>query len=54
MEINELLQRAFAKGASDIHIRAGLRPVYRIDGELVQDEESDLVTPEIASRSQIM
>lgn len=48
MDIKELLQRAFAKGASDVHIRVGLRPVYRIDGELVQDEDSDLVTAQIA------
>jgi twitching motility protein PilT len=38
MSINELLAMAVAKGASDLHLKAGARPALRIDGELfVQD-----------------
>ncbi len=34
MEMNEILKMALKARASDIHIKAGLPPVYRIDGAL--------------------
>lgn len=34
MELNEILKMALKARASDIHIKAGLPPVYRIDGAL--------------------
>ncbi|MCE5311953.1 MAG: type IV pilus twitching motility protein PilT [Nitrospiraceae bacterium] len=48
MDIDRLLTDAFTKGASDIHLRVGSCPVYRINGELMLDEESDVITPEAA------
>lgn len=36
MLIEELLEAAVGKGASDIHISANLPPVFRIDGKLVR------------------
>ncbi|MDX9714557.1 MAG: type IV pilus twitching motility protein PilT [Dissulfurispiraceae bacterium] len=48
MDINRLLTDAFTKDASDIHLRVGSRPVYRINGELVMDDESEIITPETA------
>lgn len=38
MDIKELFQTAVKKGASDIHLVAGLPPVLRIDGELIEIE----------------
>lgn len=34
MELNEILAMAIKAKASDVHIKAGLPPVYRIDGGL--------------------
>ena len=34
MQLDDILKFARTAGASDIHIKAGLPPVYRIDGEL--------------------
>ena len=36
MLIEELLEAAVSKGASDIHISANLPPVFRIDGKLIR------------------
>ncbi|MDA8214465.1 MAG: hypothetical protein M0Z64_04205 [Nitrospiraceae bacterium] len=35
MDINELLKNACSLKASDIHIKVGSPPVFRIDGKLV-------------------
>ena len=35
MELNEILQIALRGGASDIHLKAGLPPMFRIDGSLL-------------------
>jgi twitching motility protein PilT len=32
MELNEILQVALRGGASDIHLKAGLPPMFRVDG----------------------
>jgi twitching motility protein PilT len=50
MHINNLLAMAVAKGASDLHIKVGGRPVLRIDGELVMQEELAAVTEEMMER----
>ncbi|MDH3809126.1 MAG: twitching motility protein PilT, partial [Desulfuromonadales bacterium] len=34
MELNEILSVGLKSGASDIHLKAGLPPIYRIDGTL--------------------
>lgn len=33
-EINDLLKKAYADGASDLHISVGSPPVYRLNGSL--------------------
>ena len=35
MDLNEILQIALRGGASDIHLKAGLPPMFRVDGSLV-------------------
>ena len=39
MDINELLKLAVSMGASDLHLRVGLPPVFRIDGRLKHQNE---------------
>ena len=34
MELNEILTIALRGGASDIHLKAGLPPMFRVDGSL--------------------
>ena len=34
MELNALLQRVVAAGASDVHLKLGQPPIVRIDGDL--------------------
>ena len=45
MDLQELIGRAAAQNASDIHLTVGLPPVFRVDGALVNDGE-DLLTEE--------
>ena len=40
--LNDLIERAVARTASDIHLTVGLPPVFRIDGALEDDGESVL------------
>lgn len=49
MRINQLLQEAVEKGASDLHISAGLPPVLRLHGELVPMEGPPLQAHETAA-----
>ena len=35
MELNEILKVAIKGGASDIHLKSGLPPMFRVDGALV-------------------
>ena len=35
MELNEILKIALKGGASDIHLKSGLPPMFRVDGALV-------------------
>ncbi|RMG74026.1 MAG: PilT/PilU family type 4a pilus ATPase [Nitrospirae bacterium] len=46
MEINELLKKAYAMEASDLHIKVGSPPVMRVHGELVPMDEEGRVTAE--------
>ena len=46
MELNEILAMAVKAKASDIHIKAGLPPVYRIDGGLRPLPNAPRLTPE--------
>ena len=55
MELNEILSIGLKSGASDIHIKAGLPPIYRIDGTLrplpkaprISPEQTEQITQEI-------
>lgn len=45
-ELNRILQVAVKGGASDIHIKAGLPPVFRVDGALMPLRDAKRLTPE--------
>ena len=46
MELNDILAMAIKSGASDVHIKAGLPPVYRIDGSLRPLPNAQRLSPE--------
>lgn len=46
MELNDILAMAIKAKASDVHIKAGLPPVYRIDGGLRPLPNAPRLTPE--------
>ncbi len=49
MLIEELLEDAVGKGASDIHISANLPPVFRIDGKLIRTKAAALTAENVES-----
>src|SRR3954467_7138323 len=50
MELNEILQVALRGGASDIHLKAGLPPMFRVDGALVPLKDGKRLPPEEGAR----
>lgn len=50
MELNEILQIALRGGASDIHLKAGLPPMFRVDGALVPLKDGKRMPPEEVHR----
>ncbi len=46
MELNEILALALKVKASDIHIKAGLPPIYRIDGGLRPHPKAPRISPD--------
>ncbi len=46
MEIQEILQEALKRGASDVHLMVGVYPTLRIDGQLVPITKTPSPTPE--------
>ena len=50
MELNDILKFARTSGASDVHIKAGLPPVYRIDGELKPLAKAPPLTQEMTQQ----
>lgn len=46
MELNDILKIAIKANASDIHIKAGLPPTFRIDGALVPLNNAPRISPE--------
>jgi twitching motility protein PilT len=56
MELNEILQIAVKGNASDIHLKAGLPPLFRVDGALVPLKNGERLSPEqlFAITSQVM
>lgn len=47
IQIEQLLKKVVEKGASDLHLRPPSRPVLRIDGSLVIQEDLPVLTTEI-------
>jgi len=50
MELNDILSVAIRGGASDIHLKAGLPPMFRVDGSLVPLKDARRLPPEDVSR----
>src|SRR3954462_12108190 len=50
MELNEILQVALRGGASDIHLKDGLPPMFRVDGSLVPLKDARRLPPEEIAR----
>jgi twitching motility protein PilT len=50
MELNEMLTVAMKSRASDIHLKAGLPPIYRIDGNLRPLPKAPRLSPETTQR----
>ncbi|MBN2360212.1 MAG: PilT/PilU family type 4a pilus ATPase [Deltaproteobacteria bacterium] len=50
MELNDILGIALRGGASDIHIKAGLPPMFRVDGTLVPLKDAPRLPPEEVQR----
>ena len=46
LELNEILKIALKGGASDIHMKSGLPPIFRIDGALVPLKNAERLLPE--------
>ncbi len=46
MDLNEILTIAIKGNASDIHLKAGLPPLFRVDGALVPLKNSERLAPE--------
>jgi twitching motility protein PilT len=50
MELNDILKIAVKGGASDIHVKAGLPPMFRVDGSLVPYKKAERFMPEDINR----
>jgi len=50
MELNEILSLALRGGASDIHLKAGLPPIFRVDGTLLPLKDAKRFPPEEIAR----
>ncbi len=50
VDINHILQVALKGGASDIHLKAGLPPMFRVDGSLLPLRDSPRLTPDDLSK----
>jgi twitching motility protein PilT len=46
LDLNEVLKVALRGGASDIHLKSGLPPMFRVDGALVPLKNSERLMPE--------
>jgi len=47
VELNDILAMAIKANASDVHLKVGLPPVYRIDGKLRPLPKAERLTPEV-------
>jgi twitching motility protein PilT len=46
VELNEILKIALKTGASDIHMKSGLPPIFRVDGALVPLKNAERLLPD--------
>jgi twitching motility protein PilT len=46
LDLNEILKVALKGGASDIHMKSGLPPMFRVDGQLVPLKNGERLMPE--------
>ena len=46
MDLNDILKIALKGGASDIHLKPGLPPMFRVDGALVPLKNSERLVPD--------
>ncbi len=46
LELNEILKIALKGGASDIHLKSGLPPIFRVDGALVPLKNAERLLPD--------
>ena len=46
MELNDILKAGIRHGASDVHLKAGLLPIFRINGKLVPLKMPETLKPE--------
>jgi twitching motility protein PilT len=51
MELNEILKIALKGGASDIHLKSGLPPMFRVDGALVPLKNGERLLPEAMQKT---
>jgi twitching motility protein PilT len=49
-DLNTILKVALKAGASDCHIKAGLNPIFRIDGSLYPYKEAPRLTPDMVNK----
>ena len=52
MELNEILKVAIKGGASDIHLKSGLPPMFRVDGALVPLKNGERIMPDEDGRTE--
>ena len=50
VDINHILQVGLKGGASDIHLKAGLPPMFRVDGSLLPLRDAKRMTPDDLAR----
>jgi twitching motility protein PilT len=50
LDLNEILKIALKGGASDIHLKSGLPPMFRVDGALVPLKNGERILPEETQR----
>jgi twitching motility protein PilT len=50
VDLNEILKVAIKSGASDIHLKSGLPPMFRLDGALVPLKSAERLVPEDLQR----
>ena len=46
LNLDEILKVALKGGASDIHVKSGLPPMFRVDGALVPLKNGERLLPE--------